>query len=243
MGTLILFMLGYIVILLILLATLRFWEIAFLKDTILWIVFVGFLLLMNSNKINSENNYLVSILKDSVKGIVIVEFIANFYSFSIGIELLIIPVLTFIAVIPIVTKGKPEYKSVEKFSNGSLSIFGGVILIYTIYKISQGFNEFANLLTLKSFLLPILLTILYLPFLYFVALWTLYEVMYIRLSSQLKKKKHKKYLKRLMILTFHINRKKLRLFQSELGFEPVQNKKDINRVFENFQQSQIMSKS
>lgn len=230
----VLLMIIYIELLVLGLALIGFWELSLLKDTILWTAFVGFLLLMKTNKINSEKRYLNFILKDSLKGIIIVEFIANFYNFSLATELILIPIMTFVGISQVFTQDKPEYKPVEKLFSGITSLFGIVVLIYTVYRISQEFGEFANLMTLKSFLLPIILTILFLPFLYFVALWSLYEVMLIRLGSRLKKKKHKKYLKKKMLMTFLLNRKKLRKFQREMGFEPIMNKKDINRTLKKF---------
>jgi|TARA_R110002051_G_scaffold37329_1_gene80277 hypothetical protein len=230
----VLLMVIYIELLILGLTLIGFWEPPLLKDTILWTLFVGFLLLMKTNKINSEKGYLNSIFKDSLKGIIIIEFIANIYSFSILTELIIIPIMTLVGISQVYTQDKPEHKSVEKLFSGITSLFGIVVLIYTVYRIFQGFGEFANLMTLKSFLLPIILTILFLPFLYFVALWSLYEIMIIRLGSRLKNKKHKKYLKRRMFMTFHLNRKKLRKFQSEMGFEPIMNKKDINSTLKKF---------
>jgi hypothetical protein len=227
-------MIIYIELLILGLALIGFWELPLLKDTILWTLFVGFLLLMKTNKINSEKGYLNSIFKDSLKGIIIVEFIANIYNFSLVAELILIPIMTLVGISQVFTQDKPEHKPVEKLFSGITSLFGIVVLIYTVYRIFQEFGEFANLMTLKSFLLPIILTILFLPFLYFVALWSLYEVMIIRLGSRLKKKKHKKYLKKRMFITFHLNRKKLRKFQREMGFEPIMNKKDINRTLKKF---------
>jgi hypothetical protein len=230
----VLLMIIYVELLILGLALIGFWEMSLLKDTIIWTAFVGFLLLMKTNKINSEKNYLNFILKDSLKGIVIVEFIANFYNFSLAAELILIPIMTIVGISQVFTQDKPEYKPVEKLFSGITSLFGLVVLIYIVYRISQEFGEFANLLTLKSFLLPIILTTLYLPFLYFVALWSLYEVIIIRLGVRLKKKKQIRYLKKQMFMTFLLNRKKLRKFQREIGFEPIMNKNDINRTLKKF---------
>ena len=230
----ILLMIIYIELLILGLVFLEFWSLYLLKDTIIWTSFVGFLLLIKTSKINSEKDYLNSILKDSLKGIVIFEFIANFYSFSLVAELILIPVMTFVAVSQFYTQDKAEYKPVEKLFSGITSLFGFVILIYTIYRISQEFGEFANLLTLKSLLLPIILTILFIPFLYFVALWSLYEDIILSLSRRLKKKKHERYLKKKMVRHFLFNRKKLEQFHKEMRFEPIMNKKDINRIFKTF---------
>src|SRR5690606_18115801 len=157
---------------------------------------------------------------------------------SLVVELILIPILTIVGVSQVFTQDKPEYKPVEKLFNGFISLFGFVILVYTVYRISQEFGQFANLMTLKSFLLPIVLTILYLPFLYLVALWSLYEVMILRMGIRLKKKNHKSYLKKQMFRTFLLNRKKLREFQREMGFEPIMDKKDVERTLKNFTENQ-----
>lgn len=230
----VLLMIIYVELIIFGLTLIGFWEPSLLKDSLLWIAFAGFPLLMKTNKINSEQNYLNYIFRDSIKGIVIVEFIANFYSFSFITELILIPIMTLVIAMQAFGSEKPEHKPVLKLLDKIVSFFGLIVLIYTVYRISQGFGDFANLTTLKSFLFPIILTILFLPFLYFVALWSLYEIMIIRVGSRLKKNKHKRYLKKKMFMTFTLNRKKLRKFQQEMGFEPITNKKEIKRTLKKF---------
>ena len=224
----------YIGLIILGLTLIGFWEISMLKDSLLWIAFAGFPLLMKTNNINSEQGFLNSIMRDSIKGIVIIEFIANLYTFSLITELILIPIMTFVGVAPIITKGKSEYKSVEKLLSGITSIFGVIVLAHTIYKIIQGFGDFASLMTVKSFLFPIILTFAFVPFLYCVALWSLYEIMFIRMNRRLKKKKQKRFLIKRMFTTFWLNRRKLRQFQSEMGFEPITNNKDIDNVIFKF---------
>ncbi len=212
------------------------WETSLLKDTIYWPMFVGFPMLLKSSKIRSEKKYFKSVFKDSIKGIVILEFIANFYSFPLLMELIIIPIMTIVVVSQIYTKDKPEYKAVEKIFRFLTSIFGLTVLIYSTYKIYQGFGEVVNLSTLKSFLLPIFLTITFIPFIYFVALWSLYETMLLRIGHRLKRKKDKRYLKWKIFTKFGFNRKKLRRFQRDLGFDQIMDRKDVRQMFRKSQE-------
>ena len=234
----VLLMIIYVELIVLGLTFIGFWELPLLKETILWTVFVGFLLLMKTNKINSDKGYLNFILKDSLKGIIIIEFIANFYNFSLVAELILIPIMTLVVISQVFTQNKPEYKPVEKLFNGITSLFGFVVLAYTSYRISQEFGKFANLLTLKSFLNPIILTLLYIPYLYFIALWSLYENVVLSLSRRLKKKKHKRYLKNKMFRRFLFNRKKIEEFHKEMRFEPIMNKKDINRILKTYNEKE-----
>ena len=216
---------------------LGYWEMSLLKETIYWILFVGFPLLMSTNKINSEENYIKVILKNAVKGIVIIEFIANFYNFSLVGELILIPVITFIGILQVVSDNKPEHQQVSKLLNWILTIFGLIVLIYAVYKVYQSPREFFSVMSLKTFLLSIILTILFIPFLYFVALYSLYETVFITLERRLKKKSHKRYLRRKMYFTFHLNRGKLRRFQQERVLDSILNKKDLRKMLKKFRQS------
>lgn len=108
-------MIIYVELIILGLTLIGFWELSMQKDTILWVAFAGFPLLMKSNKINSEQNYLNYIFKDSVKGIVIVEFIANFYSFSLITELILIPVMTLIVLTQAFGSDKPEHNQQSNY--------------------------------------------------------------------------------------------------------------------------------
>lgn len=229
-----LLMIVYIESIILGLVKIGFWEPSLLKDTFYWPIFVGFPLLMKTTKIGSEKKYLKSILIGSIKGVVIIEFIANFYSFSLLTEFILIPVMTIIGASQIFSKDKPEYHVVEKLFSNIVFLFGLVVLLYTGYQLYQGFGEFANLTTLKSFLLPIILTIVFLPFLYLIALWSLYETMLFRIGHRIKKDKDKRYLKWSMFTTFFFNRKKLRKFQEDLGFETISERKDIKKAIRKF---------
>lgn len=227
-------MIIYIEILILALTLINFWEPTLIKDSIIWTIFVGFFLLFKTNQINSQENYLHSILKDSIKGIVVIEFIVNFYSFSLLTELILTPVICFIFIIQFSAQKETRYKLVEKIFSGLISLFGFIIIIYSIIKISQETSSFLNLQTLKSFLLPIILTSLYLPFLYCVALWSLYEITISIASYKIKNKKDKLYLKKKIFMTFLFNRKKLNKFQKEIGYASVLKKEDIDLVIYKF---------
>ncbi|TRZ40822.1 hypothetical protein, partial [Robertkochia marina] len=91
------FIILYFEIIILGLTLIEFWEIYLLKDTLLFVAFIAFPLAMKLSSINDEDQYLYSILQNSFKGIIIIEFIANVYSFSLLVELILIPVMTIIA--------------------------------------------------------------------------------------------------------------------------------------------------
>ena len=64
----------------------------------------------------------------------------------------------------------------------------------------KGYDNFFSLNSLREFSLPIILTILFIPFIYFLSLYTIYESYFVRLdimtSKSEKVKIAKKYIKR-----------------------------------------------
>lgn len=225
----------YVELIIFILAISGFWNLSFLKDTISWFIFAGIPLVFSFQKVNSEKNHFKSILSSSIKGIILVEFIANFYSFSLVAELILIPVITFIGIMQVISEFKPEHNQVSNFLKTIMGIIGLTIFGLMVYRISQNLSDFVNITTLKTLILPIVLTISTLPFLYFVALYSIYQIMILRMSRRLKKKKHKRYLKMKLIQSFHINRPRLRKFQQSLGFEPIMNKSDIKKAIKKFE--------
>ncbi len=214
-----------------------FWNFTLLKDTIYWILLIGFPLLLDMNKINAEKNHIKSILKNSIKGIIIIEFITNFYNFSLITELILIPIITFISLLQIVSKTKPEWGKVYNLLTWIMALMGISVFIYSVNEIYNSPEGFFNLFTLQTFLLPLILTILFIPFLYLVALYSLYETVTGVIGLRIKEEKHKKYLKIKMFQTFGLNRRKLKRFQKEIPLGIMRNKIEINKVINDFEKS------
>jgi hypothetical protein len=197
---------------------------------VFWLFFAGFPLFMKISELKNSNHFAKEVLKGSIKGVIIVEFLSNFYTFNLVIELFLMIFLTLVNILPIF---KPD-KILEKFASNVNMVFGFIVMIYIGYNIYLNIFGLLNLITLKFFVLPVILTISIIPFLYSVALLDLYRIMYRRMSKHLEKKKLKRYLKYKLLLTFKLNLKKLRLFQSNLGFEKITNKKHINKNIKKF---------
>ncbi|GAL65101.1 hypothetical protein JCM19300_2832 [Algibacter lectus] len=89
-----------------------------------------------------------------------------------------VPSLTFISILSVfadLKKDDPNTKIVAKFLKNVLAIIGFGFLIYGIYKLVVDYADFFTLSNLKSFLLPPLFTIIFLPIIYYTVLYIKYE--------------------------------------------------------------------
>lgn len=179
-----------------------------LKDSIFWFIGSAFLILVNITKAGKEKDFFKNISVDNVKLILIFEFLVNFHTFSLLTEIILLPILIFLGLLSAVAGQKDEHKAVKRIMERVFVIIGLVFLTYSMIDL-VGTSNSINVQTAKTFLLPLILTLGFLPGAYLIALYMNYEVFFVRLGIFLKKKEDLKYAKRRLILKCHFSLKKL----------------------------------
>lgn len=165
----------YVAIIVFTLFNLKIWDMFLLKDTIYWTLGVAFILLVNVHKATGEDKHFKKVIIGSFKLIIIIEFLSNLYVFNMILELLFLPIILFFSIMSALAESKNKYEPVKKLSDSLLAIYGIAVFIFSVYHITTNFNNIVTLNNLRTFLLSPILTILYLPFLYFMALFMAYE--------------------------------------------------------------------
>lgn len=201
-------MLLYLSLVVSLLYLINIWNISNLGDTIKWGILVAFLMLYNFEKA-MKPNYFKAALLSNFKILVVLEFIVNLYVLSLPLEFLLAPFLAMLGVITAVAESEKQYESVNKLTNLIISFIGITFLAYSSYMVVTSFDKFCTVKTLENFYLPIVLSISFIPFVYIVALYSKYEIFFIRLGSFVKDPIVLKYAKRETLWKMNINLRKL----------------------------------
>jgi hypothetical protein len=188
----------YLTAIILFLNKVNLWDISHLKDSIFWLFSVGFVLLFQINKAK-EKGYFKNIFISFFQWTIILEFAANLYSFSLLSELFLLPFLTFAVLIQVVADTKKEHLQVSKLFSNFIGLVGLGILVYSIYKTIGEYENVFTLSNLNSLLLPTVITALFIPFVYFLALFSTYESFFVKLSCMSNKKDKIKEVKRLII--------------------------------------------
>lgn len=229
-------MLIYISGILFVLYKIGFWETFLIKDTLVWIVMNAFTLMLNSTDKALQEGFFKGKLLESIKIIVLIQFIINTYTFNIILEIILVFVLVFLGALQAFASTEEKYKPVEKLTDGLISFFGLMILSNAIYLAVKDLNSLGSSVTLKSFLLPIILTVLYLPYVYCLALFSMYERIYgrLKMKSYIDKKLRRAIMRKLF-LRFHFKLQLLRKFQTKnlINLTYVKTKEDVKRFFDN----------
>ncbi|MDR2993890.1 MAG: hypothetical protein LBV11_08690, partial [Bacillus cereus] len=145
-----------------------------MKDTFFWLSFTALGILFSINKAR-DTLFFSNLIKDNIKIIIILEFILNLYTFPLLIELLLFPTILFVSILQAFTDNDKEKKKLNSCLNKILSLIVLCMLFFSIYKSIVNYEYFFSISTLKYFLLPIILTLLSLPYFYGIVLYMRYE--------------------------------------------------------------------
>lgn len=220
----------YLCTVLLILSKFNLWDFSYLKDTVIWFMFTGFFILMKLGKIKS-NEFYKNDIQNLLKVTLLVEFVTNFYSFTLPIELLLIPIVAVLSGIQAYVehfgKNDSTYRNVSKFVKYSLGIMGYIIFAYVFYQTFIHYIDFFSTRTIILFILPIILSISVLPYIYLLAVFSAYEIIYGRLSFLIKDPILRKKAKTEIFLFAKFSLNKVNEVNKKFKKHDVNNTKDI----------------
>jgi hypothetical protein len=191
---------------------LGWWDINNLKDIIIWFMFSGLPIgvFVATNKL--ERGYWKNIVLDNLKLVVLVEFIISSFTFSLIAELFLVPIITLIVALNTFSGHYKEYKPAEKLTSNIMSFFGLFLLIYSLFRTIIEIHSIGNISTLNAFLLPVVCSIISVPYMYVFKLIVEYENLFIRLKFGRKRTRKLDLLIKLRLVLFcNVQVKKLQI--------------------------------
>jgi hypothetical protein len=198
-----LLMLCYVTSCVLLLWHLDIWNQGSLKPTLLWGFSAALVMVW---KVVSDGTSPTKFFRQAVWGGIkvslLLEFVVQLYVLPLLFEMFFIPIAVIIVTLLAYCEMNPQHESVKRLLNRMLATFGFIILGYAIYRLGAGFSEFWQISTVLSFLLPIVLTVLFVPFLWLVAVAVAYENVFCRLRFFVEDPKLQAFVRRQMYWNF-----------------------------------------
>ncbi len=212
-----------------------FIESSMIKESIFWSL-GAFGLIMKHQDIIKEEKFVRKLILDNLKLLVLFEFIYNMYSFNLAIEIILIFIGTVLIMMKTIMGNKDLNEGealLMKIINFILSILVITTIIFTIIQLYSNYNEINVIQNIKSFFLPLVMIILYIPFYYLLLLYTKYEMVFITVNFFIKEnQKINNYLKRKIFLNSLINYTKLKKIHTKLfEFQGSKTKKEIDDIW------------
>ena len=198
----------YVSVIVFALHCIRYWDFSLLKDTVFWTMGFAFVLMFRLNDIKRFKDFRV-VLKDAFKWTLIVEFIVAFYSFSLAFEIIIFPIILLIVLMQAYSEAHTEHQQVNRVLLTILSVIGFVIFCYSAYMTFSHSETLFSIQSGKVFLLPIILTVLFFPFIYLLSLYAIYEVLFTKLRIFLKDDSIRRKVKGQILMVANVNIERL----------------------------------
>ena len=228
---------SYAIVSISFLSTLSIWNFMFLKDVVLWFIFVGIPMTAKAT-IERKTQYLVQLVKENIKISIFIEFLVGTFTFSLYLELILVPIATLVFLLYIVSTLDESYKTAEKFLSIMSSLLGWAIIFFSI---RNAINEFSNLNIpelLVTFSIPITMTIIFLPLVYFFSLYSGYEQLFLQLKFRLKDKRNRKFISLKIISVCRFSVSKVGYFKENyiVKFYSFVDKDEVNNVIKSFKE-------
>lgn len=179
-------MVAYMTFVIYWLSELGLWNAEQLKNTIFWCTSIGFMSLFKLEQIKKDKSFFRHSVMDNFKLLAILQFIVSVYTFSFWIEIFLVPILVLIGAMLAIAETDKKFHQMKVLIEYCLSLFGIILIIYTLYMLITNFGEFGQEKTAYDFFIPSLLTICYLPFIFFMMIYSAYEQVFIRLKFSIK---------------------------------------------------------
>jgi len=218
----------YISLILFILTYLGFLNINMVKNVIFWFA-VAIYLFFKANEVTKDKNFFKTKAVEYVGLTTVIGFIINFYTFNLLIEIVLQIIIFALILLIAVSKTQEKYKPVEKFLSTILFIILACLVIIFLNNLFTNPNEFININTGITFILPGILTVLLLPFIYLLALYISYDLFYARLKIVLNGSKLYKYVFKEVFKRYNLDLYGLDAFLSEFRIFNIQSSGDVGK--------------
>ncbi len=217
----VLFIGGYIYLGLILILIMGYihWDNVLIKDCIIFTLVTSIAMIGGAIEQKRVRNNIF----DTVKATTIIAFYINVFTFSFIIEFVLLPVIVFLSMTAAYAKSSinPEENRVGCLLESFINFIYLGIIIYGGINIYQNPSIIIQEQSVNSLILPIILTVCFIPYLFVVKLYSAYEYFLIRLKASTSNLSRKHYRARRNIIIkkcgFNLNKleyvsKHLKLF-------------------------------
>lgn len=162
------------------------WKNIYLKDIILWTLFSGLTICMNAVAGEADEKYISKVLKDNIRFTVVTEFLLSTFTFSLWVELIIIPITTVIVLFDTVAEHKSDAIAVHKLLQDVMAFAGLCVILQTVRVGILEYRELNVINTLVSFFIPIVYLLLVTPLEYAFELYSKYEMLFIQMHFKIR---------------------------------------------------------
>lgn len=154
------------------------WSALNLKITILWLLTFAFVTMFEVATAKDRPASLAKITRDVVSVTAVLVFITGLHTFLLIVELIALPLVTLIVLTGEFAKRKPEHAAVARLLGCTTTMIGFSYLGFSLLRTIEQWQKAATWTTVSEFVIPVLLSLGFLPFLYAWRTYVAYNSMF-----------------------------------------------------------------
>jgi hypothetical protein len=157
------------------------WHATSLRETVYWYAGTAIVLAGGATQANDPARFW-KLFRRVVKVTIVIEFLVNLYVFPFVVELFLIPLLVIFGGMQAVAELDPKLAPARRVIGWVLSTVGVFLVTHAITSAVRDLDGLFTWEHVEQFLVPVVLTLAFAPFLYYVALRSTYEQLFVRLG-------------------------------------------------------------
>lgn len=158
------------------------WSMELLKTALGWFVLTG--LTSGVNALTSyEDPPYGKHVRDSLRIAVILELVMGKFTFPLPVELVLVPFVVLVGLMVTVNEIRNKDPLVHRFLNGLQVVVGLFIFTLAAARAVREFSVLAKPVVLMEFLLPPILSLLFIPAMFLIVLFARYEWLFLKLQG------------------------------------------------------------
>lgn len=212
-----------------------YWATAMLKATIYWFVGVGLVTIFKLHE--PEGTNFERMVRANLSVAAVVAVLTNLYTFPLPVELVLIPSLVVLGGVLAVSQSDVQYAQAAKLLSGCVTTVGVVALSFSLVYLATHFGTVVNRESLRTFTLPLVLTITFIPYWYSVAMWIAYQTTLHMTKWGLRERLDLyKFARRRIVATCAFDIRRVRLFEREYRWSLMnaETREEVTQVLNRF---------
>lgn len=193
------------------------WDWDQLKNTIIWTFLVALVAVFHSNKIADEPGYFRNWIMENFQAQAFIQFLVTLYTYPLPVELVVIPFVTLLTGMIAVGQNSPKTKPTAAILTNVLGVLALVFFGYALVMTVMDFWTYATVQTWRDLYIPIVLSLLFLPFIFVLYVFMSYETTFSALPFSIKDDRLRRGAKWRSILAFGPNVDLLRRWQRHVA--------------------------
>lgn len=213
------------------------WHTSSLKETAYWLVATGLVLAGKATQTHGNPDELRTLIRPALRLTILVEFFVGVYVFPLAVEMMLLPTVVLLVGTSVVAERDAKYAAAKKAIDWMLGVIGISMLVFVTVSVLLDLGGVFSAETAEKLFVAPVLTVAFVPFLYFVAVLVTYEHVFTHLDIYGTDRASVRRAKWALVRVCRLNLRKIgrlshRFFPLGRSIEPDANLTELVRRFE-----------